>query len=96
MVEKSVMVVDCLEAAMPRRRYPSDLTDAQWTRLEPLLSGVRPGGWPRAHPTRDVIDALRYVCAEGSPGGRSRMTALAAGYHSFRAGASTAPGSGQR
>jgi putative transposase len=50
---------------MPRRRYPSDLTDAQWTRLEPLLPGVRPGGRPRAHPLREVVDALRYVLRGG-------------------------------
>ena len=43
---------------MPRR-YPSDLTDAQWARLEPLLPAVRPGGRPRAHPLREVVDALR-------------------------------------
>ncbi len=50
---------------MPRRRYPSDLTDAQWARLEPLLPPVRPGGRPRAHPLREVIDALRYVLRGG-------------------------------
>ena len=50
---------------MPRRRYPSDLTDTQWARLEPLLPTVRPGGRPRAHPLREVIDALRYVLRGG-------------------------------
>ncbi len=50
---------------MPRRRSPSDLTDAQWARLEPLLPTVRPGGRPRAHPLREVIDALRYVLRGG-------------------------------
>jgi putative transposase len=50
---------------MPRRRYPSDLTDAQWTRLEPLLPLVRPGGRPRAHPLREIVDALRYVLRGG-------------------------------
>jgi putative transposase len=50
---------------MPRRRYPSDLTDAQWTRLEPLLPDARPGGRPRTHPLREIIDALRYVLRGG-------------------------------
>ena len=50
---------------MPRRRYPSDLTDAQWARLEPLLPMVRPGGRPRAHPLREVVDALRSVLRGG-------------------------------
>ncbi len=50
---------------MPRRPYPSDLSDAQWVRLEPLLPPVRPGGRPRAHPTRELIDAMRYVLRGG-------------------------------
>lgn len=50
---------------MPRRRYPSDLTDAQWVRLEPLLPPMRPGGRPRTRPLREVIDALRYVLRGG-------------------------------
>src|SRR5262245_12596464 len=51
---------------MPRRRYPSDLTDAQWARLEPFLPAVRPGGRPQAHPLREIIDALRYVLRGGT------------------------------
>jgi putative transposase len=50
---------------MPRRRYPSDLSDAQWAHLAPLLPAVRSGGRPRAHPLREVIDALRYVLRGG-------------------------------
>lgn len=50
---------------MPRRRYPSDLTDAQWVLLEPRLPAVLPGGRPRAHPLREIIDALRYVLRGG-------------------------------
>jgi putative transposase len=50
---------------MPRRRYPSDLTDAQWARLEPLLPPMHPGGRPRAHPLREIVDALRYVLRGG-------------------------------
>jgi putative transposase len=50
---------------MPRRRYPSDLTDAQWAHLEPLLPVVRPGGRPQAHPVRDIMDAMRYVLRGG-------------------------------
>lgn len=50
---------------MPRRPYPSDMTDAQWAILEPLLPAVRPGGRPRAHPLREIIDAIRYVLRTG-------------------------------
>jgi putative transposase len=50
---------------MPRRPYPSDMSDAQWAYLEPLLPAVRPGGRPRAHPLREIVDALRYVLRTG-------------------------------
>lgn len=72
---------------MPRRPYPSDLSDAQWTRLEPLLPTGRPGGRPRAHPTRDLIDALRYVL-RGGIAWRSlphEYPPWQTVYHSFRA-----------
>ncbi len=32
---------------MTRAPYPSDLTDAQWERLAPLLPPALPGGRPR-------------------------------------------------
>lgn len=51
-----------------RRPYPSDLTDAQWAVLEPLL--VRPPrpdgrGRPRAVDLREVVNAILYVLHEG-------------------------------
>ena len=30
-----------------RRKYPSDVTDAQWAVLEPLLGQNGTWGWPR-------------------------------------------------
>jgi putative transposase len=53
------------ETVMPRRAYPSDLTDAQWGRLEPLLPPLRSGGRPRTHSPREIIDAIRYVLCGG-------------------------------
>jgi transposase len=32
---------------MSCKPYPSDLTDAQWQLIEPLLPAARLGGWPR-------------------------------------------------
>ena len=51
-----------------RPSYPSDLTDAQWALLEPLL--VRPPradgrGRPRAVDLRAVVNAILYVLREG-------------------------------
>jgi putative transposase len=50
---------------VPRRRYPSDLTDAQWCLLEPMLPAVKPGGRPRKHDLRAIMDAIRYVLRGG-------------------------------
>jgi transposase len=51
---------------MPRaRRYPSDLTDAQWAVIEPLLPDVRTGGRPEKHSRRDIVDAILYVVRAG-------------------------------
>ena len=50
---------------MPRRRYPSDTTDAEWAVLEPLVPGPRPGGRPAAHERREVVDAIFYVLRTG-------------------------------
>ena len=50
---------------MPRQPYPSDLTDAQWAMLEPMLPAAKPGGRPRKHALRDIMDAIRYVLRGG-------------------------------
>jgi putative transposase len=50
---------------MSRKRYPSDLTDGQWAVLAPLVPPVRPGGRPRKHDMREVLNALFYVAREG-------------------------------
>lgn len=48
-----------------RQPYPSDLADAEWAALAPLVPPVKPGGRPRAHPDRDLVDAMRYVLRGG-------------------------------
>jgi len=48
-----------------RAAYPSDLSDAEWIILEPLVPAVRPGGRPRAHPDRELINAMLYVLRGG-------------------------------
>jgi putative transposase len=44
--------------------YETDLTDAQWTLLEPLLPPVKRLGRPRT-PLREIIDAMFYVTKGG-------------------------------
>ena len=50
---------------MKRKPYPSDLTDEQWAALEGLIPPAKPGGCPRQHPMRDVLNALFYHHREG-------------------------------
>lgn len=50
---------------MTRRLYPSDLSDAEWALLEPMIPAARPGGRPRTHPTRELVDAMLYVLRGG-------------------------------
>src|SRR5262245_59200547 len=45
--------------------YPSDLTDAQFARLAPLLPRARPGGRPRSVNLHDVVNGILYVNRTG-------------------------------
>lgn len=52
------------------RRYPSDLTDAQWAVLEPearaaMESLIKAAGRPMAHDLRAMVDAVGYVTRYG-------------------------------
>jgi putative transposase len=49
---------------MQIQQYPSDLTDAQWTIVEPFIP-VYPGGRPRKTSMRDVVDAILYILRTG-------------------------------
>jgi transposase len=51
-----------------RRRYPTDLTDRQWSIVEPLLPSLRPrgpGGRPASHEKREVVNAILYLTRTG-------------------------------
>ena len=49
---------------MRTQSYPSDLTDFQWSLIEPHLP-VYPGGRPRKTDLRDVLDAILYILRTG-------------------------------
>ena len=48
-------------------RYPSDLTDAEWRRIEPEIPPAKRGGRPREVDLREVFNALRWMVRSGSP-----------------------------
>ncbi len=50
---------------MNRKSYPSDLTDAQWLELAPLIPLAKPGGRPRTVDLREVINGILYVLRSG-------------------------------
>jgi putative transposase len=51
---------------MPARRaYATDLSDDEWRILEPLVPKAKPGGRPRAHETRELLNAIFYVLRGG-------------------------------
>ena len=49
----------------PREPYPSDLTDAEWATLEPLIPPAKPGGRPRTANMREILNAIFYVLRSG-------------------------------
>jgi putative transposase len=50
---------------MTTHHYPSDLTDAQWSLIEPHLPPEPGGGRPRKTDMRDVLDAVLYITRTG-------------------------------
>ena len=48
-----------------RLRYPSDLTDEEWTLIEPLIPPGRSGGGKRRANLREVVNGLMYVLSTG-------------------------------
>ena len=47
------------------RRYPSDLTDAEWLAIEPLLPGHARTGRKRRSDLREMLNAIRYLARSG-------------------------------
>lgn len=47
--------------------FPSDLTDKEWERLEPLIPAAKPGGRPRATDMRQAMNAILYLLRTGCP-----------------------------
>jgi transposase len=46
-------------------RYPSDLTDEEWSLVRPEIPRAKPGGNKRTVDTREVLNGLMYVLSTG-------------------------------
>ena len=75
--------------------YASDLTDAEWALLEPLIARSHPAGRRQTYPLRHIIDAISYLLRTGAqwrllPHEYPRVTPCST---TIRSGARTARGS---
>ena len=55
-------------------RYPSDLTDAEWAHVEPLIPPAKRGGNRRHVDEREVVNGLMYILSTAANGAPSRRT----------------------
>jgi transposase len=46
-------------------RYPSDLTDEEWSHVEPLIPPAKRGGNKRIVNVREVVNGLMYILGTG-------------------------------
>ena len=46
-------------------RYPSDLTDAEWAIIGPLIPPAKRGGNKRSVVERDIVNGLMYILSTG-------------------------------
>jgi putative transposase len=54
-----------METTPQRKSYDSDLTDAEWALLQPLLPPAVPAGAPRTTDLREVVNAILYRLHNG-------------------------------
>lgn len=47
--------------------FPSDLTEAEWVQLGPLIPEAKPGGRPRSTDMRAAMNAILYLLRTGCP-----------------------------
>ena len=52
---------------MARKPYASDLTDEQWSLVEPYIPSAKPGGRPREVDVREVLNGILYLNRTGCP-----------------------------
>jgi len=48
-----------------RKAYPSDLTDAEWHKLSPLVPAPKQGGRPVTYARREIVNGILYVLRSG-------------------------------
>ncbi len=60
-------------------RNPSDLTDEEWSHIEPLIPPAKRGGRKRSVEPREIVNGVMYVLRKGaSPAARPKLPPSAA------------------
>ena len=49
------------DVQVERKQYPTDVSDDEWTFLEPYLVLISPQAAQRQYPLREVFNALRWI-----------------------------------
>ena len=49
----------------PRKPYPTDLTDHEWTLIEPYVPQAKRGGRPEHYPKREILNGIFYIVRGG-------------------------------
>ena len=49
----------------PRQGYSTDVTDAEWRRLESVVPAPKPGGRPAKYPRREIVNAIFSLLRTG-------------------------------
>lgn len=67
MIVSGVSILITITTTMPatRKTYTSDLSDAQWQLIEPLIPPQRSGGNKRSVDMREVVNAILYLNKNG-------------------------------
>jgi putative transposase len=50
---------------MNEKVYPSDMSDAQWKIICPLIPAAKPGGRPREAKMREIVNGILYMVRGG-------------------------------
>jgi putative transposase len=50
-----------------KKSYPTDLADTAWKALEPHVPAHNKRGRPKAHSTREILNAIFYLLKSGCP-----------------------------
>jgi len=48
-----------------RKAYPTDVSDAEWQKLQPLVPAAKPGGRPVTYARREIVNGILYVLRSG-------------------------------